>query len=64
MDTLGTFTEILIIFFLPESPKWLLSKNKIKEAKAVLREIARVNGKREDFEIGVVVVHLLLLRIS
>ena len=52
---LGTFTEILIIFFLPESPKWLLSKNKIKEAKAVLREIARVNGKREDFEIEGVV---------
>ncbi|CAJ0593624.1 unnamed protein product [Cylicocyclus nassatus] len=32
-------------FFLPESPRWLVSANKWEEAKAQLRRIARTNGR-------------------
>jgi len=38
---------------LPESPYWLLSTNKLKEASKLLKQIALANGKtleEEDFE--------------
>ncbi|KAK0518631.1 hypothetical protein OC835_007779 [Tilletia horrida] len=48
--TLGTFTFVLFIFrfaifALPESPKFLVAKGRDAEAVAVMREIARRNGK-------------------
>ena len=33
----------LYYFFVPESPRWLLENGKIREAKAVLLKIAKVN---------------------
>ncbi|KAE8225787.1 hypothetical protein CF319_g1529 [Tilletia indica] len=48
--TLGAFTFVLFIFrfavfSLPESPKFLVAKGRDAEAVAVMREIARRNGK-------------------
>uniref|UniRef100_V5HJW2 Putative organic cation transporter 1-like protein n=2 Tax=Ixodes ricinus TaxID=34613 RepID=V5HJW2_IXORI len=42
----GTIPFILYWKFLTESPRWLLSQNRIAEASAVLRNIAAKNGVR------------------
>ncbi|CAG9772657.1 unnamed protein product [Ceutorhynchus assimilis] len=45
--------SILIWIFLPESIRWLLSKNKLQQAGDALRNIAKINDKvlsREDLE--------------
>ncbi|VVD01760.1 unnamed protein product, partial [Leptidea sinapis] len=39
------FLYYLYWFILPESPRWLLMKERIEEANKVLQSIARVNGK-------------------
>ncbi|XP_071956989.1 organic cation transporter-like protein [Antedon mediterranea] len=36
---------LIVYFFIPESPRWLLLKNKQKEAKAILQKIAKFNNK-------------------
>ena len=36
---------MIALFFIPESPKYLLSKKKVPEAKAVLVKITKVNNK-------------------
>ncbi|KAL6729558.1 hypothetical protein Aduo_000602 [Ancylostoma duodenale] len=38
-------------FFLPESPRWLVSANKWEEAKVQLQRIARINGKQDDVNV-------------
>lgn len=44
---------IPIYRFLPESPRWLLRQNRIKDAHSVLAYVARLNG-REPIDIHVV----------
>lgn len=44
MTALSTLAFIAIIFFLPESPSWLLSKGRIADAVQVFNYIGRVNG--------------------
>ncbi|XP_023328824.1 solute carrier family 22 member 3 [Eurytemora carolleeae] len=39
-------------FFIPESPRWLLTKNKFNEAVFVLETIARGNGKELNPKLG------------
>jgi MFS family permease len=49
-----TLCAILILYLVKiyflESAPWLNSKNKIMETIAVLKEIARINGKEQDFQ--------------
>ena len=35
---------LVMYFFIPESPRWLLAKGKINEAKIILEKAARING--------------------
>lgn len=42
----GIIAMFIAIFFLPESPKYLYSKQKFDEARASLNYIARFNGKK------------------
>ncbi|CAJ0939002.1 unnamed protein product, partial [Mesorhabditis belari] len=41
---------ILLAFFVSESPRWLLQKGKIEEAKQVMYRVYKVNGKEIDEE--------------
>ena len=41
-----SLSQIIFWFFIPESPRWLLAKNKLKEAEKVLQKAAKIN-KRE-----------------
>ena len=43
--TLMLFSDVM------ESPKYLLSKGKVKESKAVLRQVARFNGVENDLDV-------------
>lgn len=40
----GIITMIVALFFLPESPQYLYSKQKYDEARESLKYIAKVNG--------------------
>jgi len=42
------FIQIPVWFFLPESPRWLISKGKTEEARALMMRAAKLNGKNID----------------
>ncbi|XP_063975588.1 organic cation transporter protein-like isoform X1 [Diachasmimorpha longicaudata] len=47
--SLATSVPFIVLFsywwIIPESPRWLLSKNRIDEAEVIVQHMARVNGK-------------------
>lgn len=48
-----SYPTILLIFLyplIPNSPRWLIQKGRVSEAKAVLLEAARINGKTDFSE--------------
>ena len=38
----------IMIFFIPESPRWCLSKGKVTQAEVIFRQIAQGNGKTRE----------------
>ena len=47
---LHIFATFFVLKYLPESPKWLFSKGKIKESMDAINYIAEVNGKTKEVE--------------
>ena len=47
----ATISIALTVFFIPESPRWLLSIYKIERAKEILSGIAKTNNKDVDIEV-------------
>jgi len=47
--SLATSVPFILLFsyywIIPESPRWLLSKNRIDEAEAIVQQMAKINGK-------------------
>jgi len=42
------FIQVPLWFCLPESPRWLISKNRKEEAKALIEKMAKTNNKKLD----------------
>ncbi len=47
------FLSIIVFYFMPESPRWLLLNGRLDEAKLVLEKAIKVNGGTwpEGFEL-------------
>jgi len=45
--SLATFAQLILWFFVPESPRWLLATNKTDKAKEAIEKIARRNGVKD-----------------
>ena len=43
--TVAPIVFLTLMFFVPESPRWLLSKGKTVAAEKILRDIAKTNGQ-------------------
>ncbi|XP_059610465.1 organic cation transporter protein isoform X1 [Phlebotomus argentipes] len=41
-----TFLLVILHRWIPDSPRWLIARNRITEAKAILEEAVRINGKQ------------------
>ena len=49
-----TLSCIISYFYLPESPRWLLTKGKVKEAETILKNIAIINNvKLSPFKLNI-----------
>jgi len=46
-----TFVQVFLWFLIPESPRWLLAKNKHKEYSALIESAAKKNGKKLSSEL-------------
>lgn len=48
--SLATSVPFVLLFsyywIIPESPRWLLSKNRIDEAEVIVQQMAKMNGKK------------------
>ena len=49
-----SFSQVLVVWFISESPKWLLFHYKLRRAQKLLSEIAKTNGVDVDIEIKTV----------
>jgi len=45
-----TIPALILLFFASESPKWLAGKGRFEEAKAVVKRIAKFDGKSEELK--------------
>lgn len=45
-----TLTLLTLYYWIPDSPRWLLSHGRVDEAKEVLMKAAKVNGKKDFLE--------------
>ena len=46
---LAVASFIMVSIFMPESPRYLFSSKRFKEAKQVIRQIATINGTNNNF---------------
>ena len=49
--TIPSVVFFILLFLIPDSPRWLFFKNKIEEAKAVLKKLGSVDAEKEMKEI-------------
>jgi len=49
LNAIPSFISVVMCYiFIPESPRWLMTKNQIDESIAILRKVAKINGKNPD----------------
>ena len=56
-----SISQILVVWFIPESPRWLLFHYKVERAKKLLTKIAKVNNKDVEIDIKIVEGRKVLL---